>query len=258
MQYKGYFDYAAATPLDEEVLAAMQPFFSERFFNPSALYQASREVKYMVEEARAEVAAALGVRPAEIIFTAGGSEANNLAITGIMQGRAGANCVISQVEHDSVHEPASIYDCRVAKVNAAGEVDITDLISKIDDDTTLVSVIYANNEIGTIQPIKQISQALQQIKVARKQAGNSTPLYFHTDAAQAGNYLDLQAHRLGVDLLSINGGKIYGPKQTGALYVSGGTTLKPIILGGGQERGHRSGTEKVAGVVGSKKSGGCT
>lgn len=241
-----YLDHAAATPVDPAVLRAMQPFFTDDFYNPSATYTPALEVRKGLEAARAGVAHWLGSRPSEVIFTAGGTEANNLAIHGVMRQFPKANIVVSSIEHESVLEPASNYECRQVAVQPDGRLDLDDLAKKIDQDTVLVSIMYANNEIGTVQPIRQIAKII----VAKRAERQDRPLYFHTDACQAANYLDLHVARLGVDLLTINGGKIYGPKQSGALYVKAGTTLQPLIQGGGQERGLRSGTENVAAAVG--------
>jgi cysteine desulfurase len=188
------------------------------------------------------------------VFTAGGTEANNLAIRGVMEQFTDANLVVSAIEHESVLAAAHQYDCREADVTSAGIVAVDRLISLIDDQTVLVSVMYANNEVGTIQPIRQISLALEAIRKTRAKNGNHRPLYFHTDAAQAAAYLDLHTARLGVDLMTINAGKIYGPKQVGALFVGSNVQLKPQVLGGGQERGIRSGTENVAGAIGLAKA----
>lgn len=249
-----YLDYAAATPLDPAVLEAMQPYFSVQFFNPSATYLAAGQVRKDIETARERVAYWFGARPAEVVFTAGGTEANNLAIRGVMQQFPDGNVVVSAIEHESVLAAAHQFDCREATVTPDGIVDVDALISLLDDATVLVSVMYANNEVGTIQPIKQIAQRLEEIRKARKASGNTRPLYLHTDAAQAAAYLDLHTARLGVDLMTINAGKIYGPKQVGALFVASHVQLKPQIAGGGQERGYRSGTENVAGVIGLAKA----
>lgn len=243
-------DHAAATPLDSDVLAAMQPYFTEKFYNASAVYLAAKDVARSLNEARAVIAKLLGSRPAEVIFTAGGTEANNLAIHGIMAGYPNANVCISAIEHDSVLEPARRYESKEITVLSNGVVDSTDIKQKIDEHTVLLSVQYANNEIGTIQPLAEIGRLVKQIRTERLKSGNSLPLYFHADACQAGNYLHLLVDKLGVDLMSINAGKIYGPKQCGALYVKGGTRIKPLIQGGGQEWGMRSGTENVANIVG--------
>jgi len=245
-----YLDHAAATPLDDEVLAAMQPFFAAQFYNPSASYMPAQKVRAALEEARADVAAVLGARASEIIFTAGGTESDNLAVAGIMGEFPGANVVVSAIEHDAILEPAAQFDHAVAGVTEQGIVDLDDIRAKINDQTVLVSVMYANNEVGTIQPLRRIAAMLAAIREGRRKSGNPLPLYFHTDACQAANYLDLHVSRLGVDLMTLNGGKIYGPKQSGVLYVSAKVRLQPIIRGGGQERDYRSGTENVAGCIG--------
>ncbi len=242
-----YFDYAAATPVSDAVNEAMKPYLSDKFYNPSATYDAGRAVRKELDTARSTVAHWLGARPSDIIFTGGGTEANNMAIHGVMKANPTGNLVVSSIEHDSILLPAQQYDIRVANVDKAGRIDMVDLESKIDANTVLVSVMYVNNEIGTIQPISQISKIIEQQRRNRK---NNLPIYLHTDACQATNYLDLHAARLGVDMMTINGGKIYGPKQSGILYVKAGTVIKPILQGGGQERGLRSGTENVAACIG--------
>lgn len=228
----------------------MQPYFTDKFYNPSATYLAAKATMDDLKAARSTVANALGSRPSEIIFTAGGTEANNLAIYGVLSQYPDANVVVSAVEHDSILAPSGRYDQRIGPVNDKGIVDITALGECIDDQTVLVSIMYANNEIGTVEPIRDIAQLLDAIRKQRRQAGNKLPLLFHTDAAQATNYLDVHVSRLGVDLMTLNGGKIYGPKQSGILYVKAGTVLRPLIDGGGQEQGLRSGTENVAGAIG--------
>lgn len=249
-----YLDYAAATPVDLAVVEAMTPYFSDKFYNPSANYLSAKSVLADLKSARESVAHWLGAKPSEIVFTAGGTEANNLAISGVMRQYHDANCVISSIEHESVRVTAGQYEYREVSNNQRGLIDLADLESKIDDQTVLVSVMYANNEIGTIQPIKEIATLLQKIRRQRQSSGNDLPLLLHTDACQAGNYLDLHVSKLGVDLMTLNGGKIYGPKQSGALYVKTGTSLRPQVLGGGQERGLRSGTENVAFAVGFTKA----
>lgn len=245
-----YLDHAAATPMDPSVLEAMQPYVTERFFNPSATYWPAVQVRKDLDAARTRVAHWLGARPSEVTFTAGGTEANNLAIHGIMRQYPQANLVVSAIEHESVLRPAHAYNCHEAPVSKDGVVQLDALRQLIDDQTVLVSVMYANNEVGTIQPVRQIALLCEQIRHERRSQGNEVPLYLHTDAAQAAAYLDLHAARLGVDLMTLNGGKIYGPKQTGVLFVSSHVRLQPQMLGGGQERGVRSGTENVAGAIG--------
>jgi len=245
-----YLDYAAATPTDEAVVKAMIPFFNNLFFNPSATYSPALEVKRALTEARKKISFHLGAKPEEIIFTAGGSEANNLAIHGIMTNYSGKNLVVSSIEHDSVLEVAKNYDYKEAPVDHSGLVIIDSLFELVNDETVLISVMQANNEVGTIQPINEISKRINSIRHKRLESGNLTPLLLHSDAAQAANYLDLHHSKLGVDLMSLNGGKIYGPKQTGILFVKSGVKLKPLISGGGQESNLRSGTENVAGCIG--------
>lgn len=254
-----YLDYAAATPLDARVLAAMQPFFADNFYNPSAAYQAAREVRKALETTRAGVAHWFGARPSEIIFTAGGTEANNLAILGVARRYPGSHVVSTAIEHDSILRPlASLaqtgwtYD--LAPPRADGIVEPAAITKLVKDETVLVSVGYANNEIGTVQPLRRIAQALALIRADRRTRGVKQPLYLHTDACQAVNYFDLHVSRLGVDLMTINGGKIYGPKQSGVLYTKAGVPLTPLIFGGGQERGLRAGTENVPAAIGLAKA----
>jgi cysteine desulfurase len=249
-----YLDYAAATPLDTEVMTAMQPFYTENFYNPSATYMAAIKIGQILEAARASVAHWLGARIPEIVFTAGGTEANNVAIHGVMQQYPEGNCVVSMVEHESVLAPAEQYQHNLAPVLADGRVAVNQLHQLIDDNTVLVSIMYANNEIGTVQPLREIGQLIKRIRDQRRKVGNNMPIYLHSDACQAASYLDLQTARLGVDLLTLNGGKIYGPKQSGILYVKAGTILSPFIVGGGQEHGLRSGTENIAQAVGFAKA----
>jgi cysteine desulfurase len=245
-----YLDFAAATPMDSAVLAAMQPYFSEKFYNPSAIYLAAKQVSADIADARKLIAKWLGCQPGELYFTAGGTEANNLAIQGVMRAHPGANMVYSAIEHDSVMEPAQLFGSQVVSVDTNGQVDIQQLADTIDDKTVLVSIMLANNEIGAIQPLPAIAERIQLVRKQRQASGNALPLYLHTDACQAATLLQLHIHRLGVDLMTINGGKMYGPKQSGVLMVRTGTKIEPFITGGGQERGLRSGTENVAGIVG--------
>lgn len=245
-----YLDYAAATPVDEQVLVTMKPFFSENFYNPSALYEPARKASKALQSARAKLAQALGVKVSEIVFTAGASEANNLAVHGVMQAHPYTSLAVSAIEHDSVRLPAKRYKHSVIKVGRDGLVDPANIIRAITGSTVLVSVIYASNEVGTIQPLRKIAAEISELRNIRQKKGNKLPLIFHTDAAQAGNYLDLHVHRLGVDMMTISGGKLYGPKQAGALYVRSGIDLSPLIEGGGQERGMRSGTENIAAAAG--------
>ncbi len=239
-----YLDYAAATPLDSQVLKAMQPYQADFFYNPSAPYQPAREVRADIEAARSSVARLLGAKPTEIIFTAGATESINLAFT------VGGHVVVSAIEHSAVLETAKQYQHSVVGVDKNGQVHLAKLAKSIQDDTTLVSIGLVNNETGVIQQIREIVKIIEDIRSSRIEKNNSTPIFLHTDASQAAGILDLNVARLGVDMLTLNGGKMYGPKQTGILYASSAVPLKPVIHGGGQESGVRSGTENVAGIIG--------
>lgn len=240
-----YLDYAAATPIDQRVLDAEEPYFRERFFNPSASYQVAREVRRDYEEARHVLAQNLGARPAEIVITAGATESTNLAIGGVS-----GHIVTTNIEHPAVLALASARNATILPVNEKGLVNPASVENAITDETEIVSVGYANSEIGTVQPIKEIAILIERIRADRASREVATPLLFHTDASQAAGYLDLNVARLNVDLMTLNAGKCYGPKQVGLLYVKAGVRLKPLILGGGQEMGLRSGTENVTGAIG--------
>lgn len=241
-----YLDYAAATPLDPEVLEAMRPYFSERFYNPSALYLAAKDISKDIIGSRARIAEHLGARPAEIVFAGGGSKGNNQAIHSVMQRFPGSNMVVSAIEHESILKLAAEYQGREAPVLPDGQVDLKQLEKLIDDQTVLVSIMYANNEIGTIEPLRETSRIIKSKIQDRRSKGINLPLYLHTDASQAATYLDLHVSRLGVDLMTINGGKIYGPKQTGVLYVRTGVELASAGMAGG--------TENVPGIMGLSKA----
>ena len=243
-----YLDYAAATPMDPGIVTAMRPYFSEKFHNPSSIYLAGKAANQALETARSSVAQILGARPGEVVFTAGATEANNLAIQGIMRAHPEGEILVGAIEHESVLAPAGLFNYQTVPVDSKGRIMLEKLEAMISKKTVLLSIGLVNNEIGTVQPLADIAKILNKLSKLREPKG--LPLYLHTDAAQAPNYFDLHVSRLGVDLMTINGGKIYGPKQSGALYVQAGVKLQPLILGGGQENGLRSGTESVAGVIG--------
>jgi cysteine desulfurase len=250
-----YLDHAATTPVDPAVAEAMRPFLEAEFANPSSLYNAARDTRRAVESARHSISTILGAKPTEIIFTSGGTEGDNLAVQGVLRAHPGAHWVTTAIEHDAVLscvEPLTRdgHKCTVVPVKPNGIVDPAAIEGAVTDQTVLVSVMLANNEIGTIQPVADIAKLVAAVRAGRMKRGIDLPLYLHTDAVQAANYLDLHVTRLGADLLTLNGSKLYGPKGTGALYVRHGTVLEPLIYGGGQERGRRSGTENVAGIVG--------
>lgn len=245
-----YLDYAAATPLDARVLKAMRPFFDEQFYNPSSPYQAGKKVRAAIDDARTRVAHWLGAKTTEVIFTAGATESINLALNGILGKHPSANVLVSAIEHEAVLAAAKQYPHKLLAVKPDGTVDIEEIKKSVDDQTVLISIGYANNEVGTIQPLAEVAALVRELRQLRRLKNNSLPLYLHTDASQAACYLDLHASRLGIDLMTLNGGKMYGPKQTGVLFVSAGVGLKPLVAGGGQEMGLRSGTENVPGIVG--------
>ena len=254
MAKKTYLDYAAATPLDKEVFLAMKPFFAGRFHNPSATYLAGRAAKASLNGAREKVATTIGAKPGEIIFTSGATEANNLAIRGIMQDLPDGEMLVSSIEHESVQAPTKLFKHKLIPVNREGVIDLNFVSKNITEKTALISVMLVNNEIGSVQPLAELAKVVKETRTQRLKKGIKIPIYLHTDAAQAGGVLDLHVARLGVDLMTINGGKIYGPKQSGLLFVKAGIKLKPLILGGGQEFGLRSGTENVANFVGLAKA----
>lgn len=243
-----YFDYAAATPLDERVFRAMQPYFTELFYNPSAAYDAARAVRKDLDEARHELASTIGGKRDEIILTAGATESVNLVFRGLLE--PGDRVVIGATEHQSVRAMAELYDVTVAPSDAKGMISPEAVAACITDETVLVSITAADSELGTIQPLSKIAEVIAGIRLDRRQRGVQRPLYLHSDASQAAGVIDLHVARLGVDLLTLNAGKCYGPKQVGLLWVSSQVQLKPLIVGGGQERGLRAGTENVAGAVG--------
>ena len=249
-----YFDFAAATPVLPEVISAMEPYFGDKFYNPSALYLDSRQNREDLENARHTIAQGLGAKPTEIIFTAGGSEANNLAIKGLGYAHKSCHMVASAVDHKSVLEPIKNFDNSICKVDKKGFVDLVDLKKCINDQTVLVSIVYANNEIGVIQQLNEVNKILGEIRKDRQARNNKLPIYLHSDGCQATNYLDMQVSKLAVDLMTINSDKIYGPRQCGALYIKTGINLKPLIEGGGQERWLRSGTENLASIIGFAKA----
>jgi cysteine desulfurase len=243
-----YLDHAATTPVDQHVLQAMLPYFSERFGNPSSIHRSGRAALDALDEARDNVAAVLGAGPKEIVFTGGGSEANNLAIKGVaLAQRAagkGAHIITSAIEHHAVLHAvealeAAGFSATILPVDPDGLVDPDDLRAALRPDTVLVSIMYANNEIGTIQPIAELGA------ICREQG-----VPFHTDAVQTAGALPLNVQSLNVDLLTLSAHKFYGPKGVGSLFVRRATPLLPQINGGGQERRRRAGTENVAGIVG--------
>ena len=242
-----YLDHAAATPVSAKVFEAMKPYFLNDFFNPSSAYLPAKKVASEYEEAKGKIAHAIGAKANDLIMTAGATEANNLAFTAVSPD---GEVLYLKTEHDSVRNPAKRFVYQEIEVDKNGRILMDDLRAKISDKTELISVALANNELGTIQPLAEIAALIREVRFDRLSRGVKTPLYLHSDASQAMNLLDINVARLGVDLLTLNAAKVYGPKGVGALYVSHDVRLMPLTLGGGQENGLRSGTQNVPGVIG--------
>jgi len=244
-----YLDHAAATPLDERVFLAMQPYFSEKFMNPSSPYAPALAVRRDYEAAKQVIASSIGAKPDELVMTAGATESINLAF-GSMNGHV----VTANIEHHAVLAAAKTRDHTLVASDERGIVTAESVRGAIRPDTQLVSVALANNELGTVQPLRDIAAVIRAEREARLTRGDTTPIYLHSDASQGAGQLDVHVARLGVDLLTLNAGKVYGPKQVGLLWAASHVRLSPQIVGGGQERGLRSGTENVAGTVGFAKA----
>ncbi|MGD0169350.1 MAG: cysteine desulfurase NifS [Smithella sp.] len=247
---KYYLDNAATTPTDPRVLQAMLPCFSEVYGNPSSLHAFGQTAKHLVEEARKTVASFIEASPEEIIFTSGGTEANNTVIEGIAHARRekGNHVITSKIEHHSILEPCHFlekegFEVTLIPVNEYGLVDPDDVRKAITEKTILISIMHANNEIGTIQPLTEIG------KIARE-----NEIYFHTDAVQTFGHFPISVNELQIDLLSASAHKLYGPKGIGILYVRKGTRIEPILRGGDQEKRRRASTHNVPGIVGLGKA----
>ena len=245
-----YLDYAATTPTHPDVVAAMQPYFSDKYGNPSSIHLFGREAKKAIEEARGEIANLIGAKEEEIVFTSGGTESNNFALNGIAYANEskGNHIVTTQIEHHAMIEPCKFLEKRGFKVtylpvDKYGIVNLDDVKKALTPKTILVSVMHANNEIGTIEPIAEIGKIV-------KEKG----IYFHTDAVQTAGELSINVDELNVDLLSMSAHKLYGPKGVGALYIRKGTRMVPFLYGGEQERRRRASTENVSGIVGFGKA----
>ena len=247
-----YMDHSATTPVRPEVLQAMMPYFAADFGNPSSIYTVGQEARKAVDDARERIARNLGARMSEIVFTSGGTESDNAALKGVAFAlrSLGNHIITTTIEHHAVlHTCYQLeqfdFDVTYVPVDEYGIVDPQDIVNAITDKTILVSVMMANNEIGTIQPVDEITRLVK----AESKRRNQT-IMVHTDAVQAAGFIDINARSLGVDLLSLSAHKIYGPKGVGLLYVRRGTPFEEQNAGGGQERQRRSGTENVPGIVG--------
>ncbi len=242
---EAYLDYAAATPVDPRVLQEMLPYFTEQFHNPSAPYALARRTRAAVEDARGRVAAVIGARPANVTFTAGATEANNLAFAATT-----GHVVTDVAEHESVLACCADRPHTLVEVGPDGRVDADEVARAITGETTLVSIELANGEVGCLQPVRAIGHAVVRERERRLAAGESAPIWFHVDASQGFGQVSVNVSNLCCDLLTLSAAKAYGPKQVGALWAADGVALRPLVHGGGQEGGVRSGTENVPGVVG--------
>jgi len=236
---------SAATPVDRRVLAAMEPYFTETFFNPSSPYAPAVQTRREFDVAKSRLAMTFGGRGDEIVMTAGATESINLAFSGIT-----GQVVTSMIEHDAVLAAARPHEHVLLAPTEQGIITPESVADAITSRTELVSIQLANNELGTIQPIRSIAQVVEAERDRRKEAGERLAINLHCDGSQGFGQIDVNVARLGVDLLTLNAGKMYGPKQVGLLWAKPGVKLTAAVVGGGQERGLRSGTENVAGVIG--------
>jgi len=246
MKTKYYFDNAATTPVREEVLQAILPYFREYYGNASSVYGIAKESKKALEKARAQVAAAIGAKPEEVYFTAGGSESDNLALRGIaeMYQKKGNHIITTKIEHHAIRQNAEYLEkhgveVTYLNVDEYGRISLEELEKSIRPETILISIMFANNEIGTIQPIAEIGA------LARKHG-----IFFHTDAVQALGHVPIDVEKMNIDLLSMSGHKLGAPKGIGAIYIRKGVAVTPLIFGGAQESKRRAGTENIPGIVG--------
>ncbi len=245
-----YLDHNATTPVDREVLEAMLPYFADAFGNASSIHSFGQRTRAAVERARQSVAELIGARPAEIVFTSGGTESDNHAIFGVVAAAAAEkkHVITTTVEHHAVLNACQALERRgvavtYVPVGREGSVDHEDVRRALRPETLLITVMHANNELGTVQPLEEIGRIAAEADV-----------YFHTDAVQSAGKIPLDVNRLGVDLLSVSAHKLYGPKGVGALYIRKGTRLEPLFYGGHHQRDHRAGTENVSGIVGLGKA----
>lgn len=248
-----YLDHAAATPVSKKALLTMSPYFDDQFFNPSSPYLPANHVRDNYEYAKDQIAHAIGAKGNDLIITSGATEATNLAFTAVNTIDAEhPEILILETEHTSVKSVANSKPAKLTeiKVDKTGLIDLVDFRRKLNKNVIFVSIALVNNELGTIQPLAEIAELIKKERESRLETGNKMPIYFHSDASQALNCLEVGVARLGVDLLTISSAKIGGPKGVGALYKNHDVKLEPLIYGGGQEMSLRSGTENVPGVIG--------
>jgi cysteine desulfurase len=243
-----YLDNAASTQIHEDVLVSMLPYLKEQYGNASSIHRYGRLSRKAIEKSRKQIASLINADPSEILITSGGTESNNTVLRGILKKNISSNIVTSSIEHDAILEPCKKLsqnglEIKYLPVDKFGMINLSDLKNCISDNTCLVSIMFGNNEVGTVQKISEISQICHEKKIP-----------FHTDAVQAIGKIPIDVKELGIDLLSISSHKLHGPKGIGALYLKNGILIDPMILGGGQEHGLRSGTENVANIVGFGKA----
>ena len=258
-----YFDHAATTYVDDEVLQEMMPYFSDIYANPSGLYAIGREVNGALEDARRRIASVLHALPDTIFFTGGGTESDNMAILGVARKheKNGKHIITTKIEHHAVlyaceHLEKEGFEVTYLEPNEHGFITPKQVKEALRPDTILVSIMYANNEIGTVEPIAEIGREILKWRKENASAGSAQGKYpyFHSDACQAAGAFDLDVEKLHVDLMTINASKLYGPKGVGILYKNRSVAIEPLVYGGGQERGLRSGTENIPGIVGFAKA----
>jgi len=243
-----YLDNAASTQIHEDVLTSMLPYLKEQYGNASSIHRYGRMSRKAIEKSRKQIASLINADPSEILITSGGTESNNTVLKGIPILNTSSNIITSSIEHDAILEPCKQLfqnglEIRYLQVDKFGMINPSELKNDISDNTCLVSIMFGNNEVGTVQKISKISQICHEKKIP-----------FHTDAVQTVGKIPIDVKELGIDLLSISSHKLHGPKGVGALYIKNGIQIDPIILGGGQEHGLRSGTENVANIVGFGKA----
>ncbi|HEY4503605.1 MAG TPA: cysteine desulfurase family protein [Candidatus Paceibacterota bacterium] len=252
-----YLDYASTTPTDPQILEKMISYFGHEYSNPSSMHTSGRQAKVVIENARKKIAECINANPDEIIFTGSGTESDNMAIKGVAMANKskGNHIIISAVEHKAVLESAKQleregFEISILPVDKYGMIDIGECLKMIKKETILISVMYANNEIGTIEPIKELAKKIREYR----EESQSTFLLFHTDACQTAGYLSIDVKELGIDLMTLNSSKVYGPKGIGLLYKRTGIKILPIISGGEQEKSLRAGTENIALIFGFSRA----
>ncbi len=258
---KIYLDYSATTPVDKRVVKAMKPYFSKFFGNASSLHSAGKLAQKALNDSREKIAQLIGINPEEIVFTSGGSEADNLALKGVVSGLdyPGQHIITSSIEHHAILNTAHFLEKQGVEVtylpvDKSGLISPTELEKAIKPNTVLVSIMHANNEMGAIQPLKEVGEIVKKERIKRKNNNNNYPIYFHTDAVQTLGHIPFDVEDFGIDLFSVSAHKLYGPKGVGMLYLKNGIKIESLIHGGAHEKGRRASTENIPGIVGFAKA----